>query len=71
MSKALVYYNSKCLSCGNCEEVMVKVGPMVFCNDCFKKELVDKGMNIDENGDVAFFSKIYKIWIKKYKELPT
>lgn len=69
MTKALVYYNSKCLCCGKVEEVMVKVGPMVFCNDCFKTELVDKGVKVDTNGDVNPFGKIYKEWITKYKEL--
>ena len=71
MSRAAIYYNAKCLCCGKVEEVMAKVGPMVFCNGCLKTELVDKGMVIDENGDVNPFSKIYKKWIKIYKDLPT
>jgi len=64
MAKAAVYYNAKCLCCGKVEEVMAKVGPMVFCNECLQTELVDKGMEINERGEVDPLSKTYKKWIK-------
>jgi len=70
MAKALIFHNSTCLNCHKCEQNMIKVGPMVFCNDCWNSELVQKGMKVDENGDVNPFSKLYKKWIKKYKEFP-
>lgn len=70
MARALMYHNIKCLNCGECNETMVKVGPMVFCNDCYQNELLDKGMKVLERGDIVK-SDIYNTWIKKYKELPT
>ncbi len=64
MAKVYVYHNTNCLCCNKCEEVMVKIGPMVFCNDCFKMEFVDKGVKIEE---IDTHSKIYSHWINKYK----
>lgn len=30
------HYNSRCLSCQKLDEKMIKIGPLIFCSDCFK-----------------------------------
>lgn len=68
MSKALIYHNMKCLKCDKIEVTMVKVGPMVFCNECFQDELIGKGLEVDENGYANWGCKIYQTWLAIYKE---
>ena len=70
MASVLIYHNLKCLNCGKCNEAMVKVGPMVFCNDCYQNELLDKGMRVCPSGGIVK-SAVYQDWITVYKELPT
>ncbi len=67
MAKALIYHNMKCLKCDKIEVTMVKVGPMVFCNECFQDELIGKGLTVDINSDVNS-CKILKIWMAIHKE---
>jgi len=34
VDKIRPFYNAKCLRCGKIEEEMVKIGALVFCNEC-------------------------------------
>ena len=68
MAKALIYHNIRCLVCKELEVTMVKVGPMIVCNKCFQKELVDKGLTIDCNSDINSGCKAYKTWSAIHRE---
>ena len=67
MTKAQLYHNASCLKCKEVESKMVKIGPMVFCTICFRREfgslneLNVSHINYDSN------SSSYKKWIKIYK----
>ena len=65
----MMIYNYACLKCDAIDDEMTKVGPMVFCNNCFKVEFVDtdewtqeKGWEIDPKGET------YKDWLVSYKK---
>lgn len=63
MNRALLIHNSKCLKCDTIEKEMVKIGVMVFCNDCFRTEFVDSGdCNEDNNFDYDPKSETYQAW---------
>lgn len=73
MAQAAFVYNMKCLKCDCIEIEMVKVGPMVFCNDCFSVEFVDEGLAIPSkksNGkdEIDSGSEGYKTWLETYKK---
>lgn len=56
----LEYNNAECLSCADSDKSMVKIGPMIFCQNCWAKEF-KKADKYDTN------SPVYKKWIKIYK----
>jgi len=61
MSSLQPFYNSVCLKCGVVEEVMIKVGILVFCKKCCKEEF-------KTNDPVEKEKSLYKKWLKKYEE---
>lgn len=66
MIKVANIYNSKCLCCSDLEKEMVKVGPMVFCPECFKLEFIDKGVYNTKTSEIATNSQEYKGWLEAY-----
>lgn len=38
LGHAAVHYNTECLKCNNVFKYMVRVGVLVFCDNCFKEE---------------------------------
>ena len=50
-----VIFNTPCISCGACNQGMMKVGPFVICHSCFQKEFEGK---VDSDG-------IYECFVKK------
>ena len=67
MTKALVVYNNSCLKCDSIYSVMVKIGPMVFCNDCFTAEFIDTGRCTEEDFEIDPKCDDYKAWLEFYK----
>jgi DNA-directed RNA polymerase subunit RPC12/RpoP len=70
MASVRIFHNTKCLKCGKCHAQMVMVGPMVFCNKCFKK-IFAKWL-LSHPSQIAMDPKIpeYHKWIEKYKNMP-
>jgi hypothetical protein len=63
MARIHAYHNARCLKCKECTQVMLRVGPMIFCNECFISEFGELyTLHIDSN------SEVYQKWIKIYKE---
>ena len=69
MTRINIVYNNKCLCCSRCEEEMVKVGPMTFCNSCFTDEF-NKSLTLDEMERISIDPKhdTYKLWLAVYKK---
>lgn len=61
-------YNSQCLKCDTINKEMVKVGPMIFCNNCFTVEFVDTKVYKVRKKEVPTKSKRYKDWLYAYKK---
>ncbi len=69
MTKALVINNSSCLKCDAINKEMIKVGPFVLCNDCFKVEFVDSGeYTEDKSWEIDPNGESYKAWLAAYKK---
>ncbi len=66
MNNVREFYNEICLGCNSCEEVMVKIGPMPFCEHCLIALFVCDGAYTDVHVDEE--SVVYKTWLKKYKQ---
>lgn len=65
MPTVKIHYNSKCLSCGTVKAEMLRIGPMVFCNECAYNEFKAK-----EGDEVKMIDnvEIYRKWMEKYYE---
>lgn len=57
-----VFFNTSCVSCGDCNQGMTKVGPFVICHDCFQGEFAGK-INSDEL-DRCYINKDDPTYIK-------
>jgi len=69
MARTLVIYNTPCLCCDGIDKEMVKIDPMPFCKICAEKLfLSDPEVYNSKTGKVDSNSKVYKEWLKKYKE---
>ena len=69
MAKARIIHNTSCLCCKVVDKSMILVGPMPFCNTCFSSEFVKTGLYNEDTCEVENSSKVYKKWLKEYKEL--
>jgi len=66
MINITTWWNTECMKCGKCEKEMVKVGALVFCEDCFVKEFKNtKPIDRDEKMGAGTRSKTYDKWLKK------
>ena len=68
MAKARIICNSRCLKCDSIEKEMVKVGPMVFCNDCFIAEFINSEVYDTTSEEVPNNCEEYKDWLACYKK---
>lgn len=85
MAKVRVYVNTGCLKCSVVTDLMVSVGPMIFCMKCFFlefKTLFKKPactMCVHESKryiecvecveEVDSKSKVYRFWLKRYSKM--
>jgi hypothetical protein len=62
------FYNEKCISCHAVDETMVKVGPVPFCDRCFRIAFVNQRLVIPDNL-VDSDSGVYRKWLEEFLKL--
>ncbi len=62
--RALVFYNTRCIKCHTCQEDMITIGLIPFCDDCYFEEFGNI-IKIDIDNEN------YVEWLGKYKNLET
>lgn len=71
MARITNYHNASCLCCGTTNKDMISVGPMVFCNRCYRYEFTKKEIVVSGDFACTIDSKCkeYVYWLNKYKKL--
>ena len=68
MARARYIYNTKCLKCSCLNHEMIKVGPMVFCIECFDAEFAVPGAWDLNTNEVPTTCPEYIAWLEAYKK---
>ncbi len=63
MNKTKIH-NSKCLKCGAIHEEMIKIGAMVFCDNCYGYEFKNEQFFLPESE----LGVRYYEWLEVYKK---
>ena len=58
------YHNADCLKCGAIPKLLIRVGVLMFCNDCFVEEFDSKAKERDKKK----YSQWYEVYDKKLEE---